>query len=65
MALLTARKNVKASVHKNQNGFQNRLISIPDLGVDYYQRDIYDDGHIEFTPIEFMKSAIGVKNGNE
>jgi len=65
MAELIKDTVVKATSHKNQGGFTNRVISIPDNGFSYYRRKLYSDGHVELYPMEIMEASVGVKNGNE
>ena len=53
---------IKATLHKNQTGFTNRVISIPDAGIDFYARIIHDSGRIELIPMEMIETSTGAGN---
>lgn len=48
---------------KVQRQLSSAKVSIPlHLKPIYYEREVRNDGSIVFTPVEYIKSAVGVKN---
>lgn len=40
-------------------------ITFPWLGVEYYKRIVHDNGRVEFIPVDFIESTVGVANGDD